>query len=87
MARELKESKRRRIRRLQVIIEIDEDGKYVASCPALQGCYTQGDTFEEALINIRDVIRMCLEELREENKAVDLRYPEVVGIKTVEVTV
>ena len=86
MARELRESKRRRIRRLQVIVEIDEDGKYVASCPALQGCYSQGDSFEEALLNVRDVIRMCLEELRDENKVVDLRYPEVVGIKVVEVT-
>ncbi|MGQ9627171.1 MAG: type II toxin-antitoxin system HicB family antitoxin [Anaerolineae bacterium] len=54
--------------RLQVVVEIDEDGKYVASCPALQACYTQGDTFEEALENIHDVIEMCLEELKEENR-------------------
>lgn len=72
--------------RLQVIVEMDEDGKYVASAPALQGCHTQGDTFEEALANIHDVIEMCLEELREENKDLSLQYPEVVGIKTVEVT-
>jgi predicted RNase H-like HicB family nuclease len=50
---------------LQVLIEIDEDSKYVASCPALQGCHAQGDTFEEALLNIKDVIDMCVEELRE----------------------
>jgi len=50
--------------RTQVIIEQDEDGKYIATCPALQGCYTQGDTFEEAIENIKDVIKMCLEELR-----------------------
>jgi predicted RNase H-like HicB family nuclease len=72
---------------LQVIVELDEDGKFVASCPALQGCYTQGDTFEEALTNVRDVIEMCLAELREEHRQVDLRFPEVVGIKTIEVTV
>lgn len=73
--------------RLQVVLEIDEDGKYTASVPALEGCYTQGDTFEEALVNIQDVIEMCLEELHEEDKEISLRYPEVVGIKTVEVTV
>lgn len=73
--------------RLQVVVEIDEDGKYVASCPALQACYTQGDTFEEALENIHDVIEMCLEELKEENREFDLRYPEVIAIKQVEVTV
>ena len=71
---------------LQVIVEIDEDGKFVASCPALQACYTQGDTYEEAIENIHDVIAMCLEELREEQRTIDLRYPEVIGVKRVEVT-
>ena len=72
---------------LQVLVEIDEDGRYVASCPALQGCHAQGDTFEEALRNIGDVIELCLQELRDENREIDLRYPEVVGIKTIEVSV
>jgi predicted RNase H-like HicB family nuclease len=72
---------------LQVLIELDEDGKYVAWCPALEACYTQGDTFEEAVENIRDVITLCLDELREEKKPIDLRYPEVIGLKHIEVTV
>ena len=72
---------------LQVVIELDEDGKYVAWCPALDACYTQGDTFEEAMENIQDVMTMCLEELREERKKVELRFPEVIGIKQVKVTV
>jgi len=72
---------------LQVVIEIDEDGKYVAWCPALEACYTQGDTFEEAMENIEDVVTMCLEELRKEKKKVELRFPEVIGIKQVKVTV
>jgi predicted RNase H-like HicB family nuclease len=72
---------------LQVVIELDEDGKYVAWCPALEACYTQGDTFEEAMKNIQDVVTMCLEELREERKKVELRFPEVIGIKQVKVTV
>lgn len=54
---------------LQVIIEQDEDGYYIAECPALQGCYTQGETFEEAIENIKDVIAMCIEELKEKIKA------------------
>ena len=68
-------------------VEIDEDGKYVASCPALQACYTHGDTFEEAMANIRDVVAMCLNELGEEKETVDLRYPEVIGMRQIEVTV
>ena len=72
---------------LQVVIEQDEDGTYVADCPALKGCYAQGDTFEEAIKNIKDVIKMCLEELKEERKKVDLKYPEVIGMKWVEITI
>lgn len=44
-----------------VIVERDEDGVYIASCPALQGCYSQGDTYEEALENIKDAIRLHIE--------------------------
>jgi predicted RNase H-like HicB family nuclease len=72
---------------LQVVVEQDEDGMYIADCPALEGCYTQGKTFEEAMKNIKDVIQMCLEELKEEKKKVDLRYPEVIGTKWIEVTI
>ncbi len=59
--------------RLQVIVELDEDGRCIASCPVLQGCYTQGDTFEEALENVHDVIEMCLQELQEEGRESDLK--------------
>ncbi len=40
-----------------VVIEKDSDG-YYAMCPDLQGCYTQGDTYEEVIANIRDAIRL-----------------------------
>ena len=72
---------------LQVIIEQDEDGIFIAECPALQGCYAQGKTYEEAIENIKDVIAMCIEELREEKKKINLKYPEVIGIKSLEVAV
>jgi predicted RNase H-like HicB family nuclease len=72
---------------LQVVIEVDEDGKYVAWCPALEACYTQGDTFEEAMENIRDVIAICIEERTSRSNGGDLRYPEVIGLRQVEVTI
>jgi predicted RNase H-like HicB family nuclease len=72
---------------LQVIIEQDEDGVFIAECPALQGCYAQGKTYEEAIENIKDVITMCIEELKEEKKKINLKYPEVIGIKSLEVAV
>lgn len=41
---------------LKVIIEQDEDGYFVAECPALPGCVSQGKTSEEAEANIREAI-------------------------------
>lgn len=45
-----------------VVIERDEDGRYVAVCPALQGCYTEGETEEEARELILDAIRLHLQD-------------------------
>ncbi|MGD9826211.1 type II toxin-antitoxin system HicB family antitoxin [Desulfobacter sp.] len=45
-----------------VIIEKDEDDFFVGEVPALKGCYAQGRTIEELMLNMRDVIEMCLEE-------------------------
>ena len=48
-----------------VAVERDEDGLYVASVPLLQGCYTQGETYEEALENIKDAIKLHIEARRD----------------------
>jgi len=47
---------------LPIIIEMDEDGYYIASCPQFKGCHSYGETVDEALENIRKVALMCLEE-------------------------
>ena len=44
-----------------VVIEKDEDGRFVAICPALQGCYTEGETEAEAWQLIEDAIRLHVE--------------------------
>lgn len=46
---------------LPIVIEKDEDG-YFVSCPVLQGCYSQGDSYEEAVDNIEDAIRLHIED-------------------------
>jgi len=48
-----------------VVVEQDEDGLYVASVPLLQGCYTQGKTYKEALENTKDAIRLHIEARRD----------------------
>jgi predicted RNase H-like HicB family nuclease len=51
----------------QVIIYPGEDGYWVAECPSLPGCITQGKTKEDALTNIREAIEGYLEALKEDN--------------------
>ena len=47
----------------RVYIEKGEDFGYVAHCPAIPGCHSQGETLEEAVENIRDAIEGCLQVL------------------------
>ena len=49
------------IYKFSVVIEKDKDG-YFAFCPELQGCYTQGETYEEVLDNIKDAIHLHVED-------------------------
>ncbi|MFZ2070024.1 MAG: type II toxin-antitoxin system HicB family antitoxin [Halobacteriota archaeon] len=64
---------------LPIIIEMDEDEYYIVSCPMFSGCHSYGETIDEALENIREVIEMCLDETKVEelNKFVGFRELEV----------
>ena len=70
----------------QVIIEQDEAGYFVAECPALRACYTQGKTYEEVIDNIKDVIALCLQDLKEKGAQIP-RQPEIIGVRRLEVAV
>ena len=50
----------------RVIVEKGEDFGYVVHCPAIPGCHSQGETMEEALENIKDAIRGCIQALDKE---------------------
>jgi len=45
-----------------LIIEQDEDGYYIVSCPSFKECHSYDKTIQEALDNIEEVIEMCIEE-------------------------
>lgn len=49
------------------VVMTHEDGGYVVTVPALPGCVTEGDGFDEALENARDVVRLYLESLEARN--------------------
>lgn len=67
---------------LDVVIEKDKNG-YFAYCPLIQGCYTQGNTYEEALENIKDAIKLHLEEITSSRGS--LPSPESISVTTLEI--
>jgi predicted RNase H-like HicB family nuclease len=70
--------------RFSVVIEKDEDG-YTAFCPELQGCYTQGETYEEVLDNIRDAIRLHIDDHIESGEKIP--QAQLINLTTVDVSV
>ena len=60
-----------------VTIDRDEDGVYIVECPAIPGCVSQGRTHEEALENIKDAIRKCLEVRAERDMPLTVETHEV----------
>lgn len=62
-----------------VIIERDEDGMYIGEVPQLQACYSQGETIDQLMANMREVITLCLEEMTE------VSISEFIGVQRVTV--
>jgi antitoxin HicB len=56
--------------KVRILIEQDEDEIFVAECPSLPGCVSQGKTRREAVENIQDAIRGYLESLRRHNEPI-----------------
>lgn len=70
--------------KFSVVIEKDIEG-YFAFCPELQGCYTQGETYEEVLENIKDAIRLHIEDRIESGE--EIPQAESVSLTLMEVAV
>lgn len=62
----------------------DEDGGFVAECPLIPGCVSQGDTRDEAIANIREAIELCLETRALEG---DWKLPESYEIVDLQLAV
>lgn len=70
--------------KVSIVVEKDKNG-YYAYCPELQGCYSQGDTYEEAVENIRDAIKLHIEDRLEQGE--EIRQSEITSIANIEVAV
>ena len=64
-----------------VTIERDEDGVWIVECPSIPGCVSQGATKDEAIENIKDAIKICLEVRAEKGLplTVETRQVEVAA--------
>jgi predicted RNase H-like HicB family nuclease len=58
-------------------LERDEDGVWVAECPSIPGCVSQGQTREEAVANIREAIALCLEARAERGLPLTIEAQQV----------
>lgn len=74
--------KQAKVLNYRVILEQDEDGVFVASVPSISGCYTQGESFEDVMKNIKEVIGLHLKERKELTQRDDSKT-EFVGIKNI----
>ncbi|MBN1291192.1 MAG: type II toxin-antitoxin system HicB family antitoxin [Candidatus Latescibacteria bacterium] len=67
--------------RYRIVIEQDEDGMYIAECPVLPGCISQGKTRKEAIENIQDAISGYIESLKKHNESIPPSiFEEIVEI-------
>jgi len=61
--------------KFQVTIDRDEAGVWVVECPAIPGCVSQGDTRTEALRNVEDAIKLCLDVRSERGMPLTVAAP------------
>jgi predicted RNase H-like HicB family nuclease len=62
----------------QVLIYLGEDSYWVAECPSLPGCISQGKTKEEAIVNIKEAIQKYIAALEEDNLPVPEEHFEAL---------
>lgn len=72
-----------------IVITQDEDGVFIADCPAIPGCHSQGNTYEEAEKNIKEAVKLCLkvaEDDKDYRNTIDFgqkNSPRFVGISEI----
>jgi predicted RNase H-like HicB family nuclease len=70
---------RSQVRSFHVVLEPDPEGGYVAIVPALPGCYSQGETIDEALANVREAVELTIEDLEANGDPVPDPSGELIG--------
>ena len=71
-----------KILHLPILVEQDEDNVYIVSCPIFKGCHSYGKTVDEALVNIKEIIDMCIDEEKENVSEIN----RFVGFREIQVS-
>lgn len=66
---------------LPVVVEVDEDGIFIVSCPLYKGCHSYGKNIDEAISNLKEVAEMCIAE-----QEVPISN-QFIGVREMELTV
>jgi predicted RNase H-like HicB family nuclease len=66
-----------------VVIRKAPDGFYIASCPLIPEAHAQGESYEECLVNIKEVLELCLEYRKEHSEEI----PDEVGMNRITLAV
>ncbi len=81
----MKKRKLFKIYEFPVIVEKDEAKYFFASVPSLQGCYAQGKSLEEVLVNIKEVIKLHVEDRLALNEPIPVSKP--VSLSSIEIKI
>jgi predicted RNase H-like HicB family nuclease len=63
--------------KFNITLDRDEDGMWIAECPAIPGCVSQGQTKEEAMENVKEAFRLCLEVRAEKGMPLTIETQKV----------
>lgn len=70
-------------RTFPVVLIPQSEGGYFIQCPTLPGCYSQGETVEESLANIREAIELAVEDLEAQGQAIPSTGPTIMTEVTI----
>ena len=69
------------VKEFDVVVEMDADGYYVASVPALKGCHTQARSLDKLMVRVQEAIALCLDV-----EGVPSKPNKFVGVQRVSVS-
>ena len=73
--------------KLSMLCSKQENGSYYAVCPEIKGCYTQGDTYEEACANLRELVEVTIDEELSAEEKEDISRTEAIIFTEFEVAI